>query len=164
MSNLNPNSTDKCVRAFRLAWWSYLVLLVLPFAIFAFVLWRPTDVGSLPKFAPVGNSWFLITMGYIALAVPAALFYRRHLFIDYGRGNVFEPRRYLIGMLTIWLALEVGIIAPIIGCFLTRSFLPGLLPAIVGFVFYISLWPNGKTMTSRHPGGNEDPEFYEEPR
>jgi len=149
--------------ALRAAWGAYAVLLVLPFPVFAVVIFSHSTVGMPPRIAHGVNRWFLLTMAYLAIGLPAALFYRRYLCSAYFRGNVVAPRQYLIGMLTVWLTLEVGMILPIIGCELTASFLPGLLPAIVAFMFFITLWPTGKMMVSR-VGDREDPQIYVEPR
>jgi hypothetical protein len=54
-------------------------------------------------------------------------------------------------------------ILQIVGCYVTGPFLPGLLPALVAFVFFITLWPNGDMLTS-HAGDSDDPEIHESSR
>lgn len=145
------------------AWWAYLVLLILPFVVFTVVLTMYLAPGVSPQPLAGVNRWFLITMAYLVVGIPAALFYRRHLCIAYYRGEVVTPRHCLTGMLTVWVTLEVGMIAPVIGCYLTASFMPGLIPAVAAFVVFITQFPTGRMMISR-VGDSDDPETYEMPR
>jgi hypothetical protein len=69
----------------------------------------------------------------------------------------------LFGMLAIWAALEFGGIIALLGCFVDHSLLPNLLPALVAFMFFVTLWPSGKSMV-RSIGNEEDAGVYEEPR
>jgi hypothetical protein len=147
----------------RAAWCAYLGLLILPFVLLAGVVKSRATSGM-----PLGSTqsmdrWFVLTMAYLMVAFPAALFYRRHLCSAYGQGKVVAPQKYLVGMLTVWLALEVGMIVPIVHCDVTSSFLPCLLPAILAFVFYMTLYPTGEMMTHR-TGARADPGIYEVPR
>jgi len=107
--------------------------------------------------------WFVLTLSYIALSVPVAFFWRGHLFKGYWSGQRVPPREYLIGMISIWLALSIGGLASVAGCIATRSMVPNMLPAVLAFVVYISLWPNGHSM-SRPLHDEHDPLDYEDPR
>ncbi len=73
------------------------------------------------------------------------------------------PRQYLKGMYVVWGALEVGGLLSLFGCVMSRSLVPGILPAIAAFVMFVVLWPNGRAMTCAG-GASDDPEKYEEPR
>ena len=66
-------------------------------------------------------------------------------------------------MLAIWSALEFGGIISLLGCFVEQSLLPNLLPALVAFMFFVTLWPSGKAMVSS-VGNAEDASVYEAPR
>jgi hypothetical protein len=147
----------------RDAWLAYLVMLMLPFAVLAVGIARLSGNGTTPTVGHHANRWFLLTMAYLAVAFPAALFFRRHLCIAYFRGEPVAPRHYLIGMLAVWLILEVGMILSIVGCYVSVSFFPGLLPAVLAFMFFVTLWPTGKMMVSR-VGASEDPQIYKPPR
>jgi hypothetical protein len=148
--------------ALRAAWVIYVVLLLVPLAVFGVVMVLSASRASSEPSHGV-NRWFLGTTAYLIVAVPAALFFRRHLIISYFQGGIVTPRHYLIGMLTLWLTLEIGMILPIIGCYVTASYMPGLIPAVVVLVVYMTQWPSGKTMTSG-AGECDDPELYEMPR
>jgi hypothetical protein len=154
---------DHRALALRTGWCAYLVLLVFPLALSAVVVFLRAGATGRRESAHDMNGWFLIAMAYLIVGIPAALFYRRHLCISYFRGSVVAPRQYLIGMLTVWLTLEFGMILSIVGCYVTTSFLPCLLPALLAFMFLITLWPNGRMMVS-HVGNSNDPQIYEEPR
>jgi hypothetical protein len=150
-------------QALRLAWCSWLILLSIPALVFLAVMWRMVggDLSALDGTA--SYRWFILTMVYLALIIPAAFFWRGHIFKAYSAGLPVAPRDYLKGMLTIWLATEIGGLLALIGCLVTNSLLPNLIPAMVAFMLFTPFWPSGRAMT--HPVGNEDdPERYEEPR
>jgi hypothetical protein len=149
--------------AMRIALPAYVVLLFFPLILLAVVYALYSHPGMSPRLGHGATTWFVLAMAYLAFAVPAALFYRRHVCAAYARGGMVAPRQYLQGMLTVWLTLEIGVVVPIVGCYVTGSFLPVLLPAAVAFVFLITLWPAGRMMIGRG-GASEDPETYQPPR
>ena len=154
---LNP------AQALKIAWLAWITLLALPALVFLAVLWRFLDDETLPADPALAQRWFLACMGYLAIAVPAAFFWRSREFKAYWDGQVVSPNRYLRGMLTIWIATEIGGLMALIGCFVTESMLPNLLPAMVAFILFTPFWPSGRAMT--HPvGADDDFESYEEPR
>jgi hypothetical protein len=108
-------------------------------------------------------TWFLASSIYLIIVVPISLFFRGRLFKAYESGHPIEPAKYLYGMLAIWTALEFGGIIGLLGCFVDHSLLPNLLPALAAFMFYVTLWPSGKSMV-RTIGNVEDASVYEEPR
>ncbi len=63
----------------------------------------------------------------------------------------------------MWGALEFGGIFSLLGCLVDHALLPNLLPALVAFMFYVTLWPSGRAMVSRM-GHHEDAGMYEEAR
>jgi len=73
-------------------------------------------------------------MAYLAVAVPAAFFWRSREFKGYWEGKCVSPNRYLRGMLILWLTIEVGGVVALVGCFVSGSLLPNLLPAMVAFM------------------------------
>jgi hypothetical protein len=150
-------------RAFRAAWFAYLALVTFPLALFVGVLWSIVGAGGTRGLPRAADPWFLSTMAYLAVAVPAALFVRARLCAAYARGDPVAPGRYLLGMSAVWASLEVGMILALAGCYATGSFLPGLVPAVVAFVFLAALWPNGEMLTGR-AGATEDPDGHEQPR
>jgi hypothetical protein len=163
MSEVISRYAERSRSAFRAAWVSYVALLMLPFVALAVVVWSNVNAGVPPRPPRGTDGWFLLTMAYVTVGVPAALLYRRRVCVAHAHGGVVAPRKYLAGMLSVWLALEGGMILPVVGCYVTGSFLPGLLPALVSFVFFVTLWPNGEMLTS-YAGDSEDPEIYREPR
>jgi hypothetical protein len=108
-------------------------------------------------------SWFLASSGYLLVVVPASFFLRGRLFKSYWTGHPIAPTKYLYGMLAIWSALEFGGIIALLGCFVDRNLLPNLLPALIAFMFFVTLWPSGRAMV-RSVGNAQDPEVYEQPR
>jgi hypothetical protein len=153
-SPLGPNS------ALRAAWLAYLILLMLPFPVLAAFIISHSNAGTSLRPPHDVSLWLVVTVAYLVVSLPAALFYRRHLCMAYFRGNAVAPRRYLIGMLVVWLCLDLGVLLSLVGCYETSSFLPCLLPAITAFVVFLALWPNGRMMVAR-VGNSDDPEFYE---
>jgi hypothetical protein len=149
--------------AMRFAWWSWLVLLLAPFVLFIFVAYRLMDETGVARNQPMANAWFIGTMIYLIIAAPLSFFWRSRLFRQYWKGKVVAPRAYLIGMISVWLVLEIGGIASMVGCLMSNSILPGMLPGVAAFMFFLPLWPSGHAMTSLNVGNAEDPERYKEP-
>ena len=149
-------------QALRLAWLSWLVLLGIPALLFLAVMW--TFIGDETHAdRALGERWFLVCMAYLAVAVPAAFFWRSREFKAYWEGKCVTPAHYLRGMLIIWLTLEIGGIMALVGCLVSQSLTPNLLPAMVAFMLFTPFWPSGRAMTN--PVGNDDDfEVYEEPR
>jgi hypothetical protein len=161
-----PNSeckTQLCVdSALQIAWWTWFVLLAMPFVVFIAVLWRLMDAEGAGN-NDLAQMWFVMSMLMLALGVPLAFFWRSRVFKGYWEGHVISPRDYLIGMSTIWIALEFCGLFALAGCLVTGTLLPNLLPALVAFMLFTPLWPNGHSMT--RPLTNErDPADYEDPR
>jgi hypothetical protein len=152
--------------ALRRAWVIWFALLGSPFVLFLVTVWHLTDeeVSSATPPAPaLARVWFLGSMAYLALVIPAAFFWRSRIFKAYWTGQVVGPRDYLKGMLTIWLALDIGGFVALAGCLISGRILPCLLPALVAFIIFVPLWPSGRAMT-RPVGNQDDPELYEDPR
>jgi hypothetical protein len=148
--------------ALRLAWATWVTLLIIPFLVFLGAVWAL--MGHEPAVAQRGSdTWFLGASAYLLVVVPISFFWRGRQFKSYWSGQPIEPRKYLYGMLGIWTALEFGGIISLLGCFVERGLLPNLLPALVAFMFYVTLWPSGRSMV-RRVGDLEDPGVYEEPR
>jgi hypothetical protein len=155
--------TISAARALRVAWISWIIMLVIPFFLSLAMIWRLAIVPSSDQSAMTGDAWFLTAMLYLLVVVPGAFFWRGHVFKAYWTGQPVTPERYLFGMLSIWVALVVGGVFSLIGCFVTNSPLPNLLPALVAFMFFVTLWPSGRAMIGT-VGDREDPQAYEEPR
>lgn len=148
--------------ALRLAWVTWAVFLVIPFFLFLSIVWilGMREEVTLP---PHRQTWFLGASAYLLVVVPLSFFWRGHMFKAYWSGQLIPPKKYLYGMLSMWAALVFGGIFSLLGCFADRSLLPNLLPALVAFMFYVTLWPSGRAMV-KHTGQSEDPGRYQEPR
>jgi len=90
-------------------------------------------------------------------------FWRGRIFKSYWSGQPIAPAKYLYGVLVPWTALEFGGIISLLGCFVDQALLPNLLPALLAFMFYVTLWPSGRSMV-RSMGDAEDAGLYEAPR
>jgi hypothetical protein len=148
--------------ALRIAWFCWLGFLALPFVLFLYVVWSLMDNNE-PRDLNAANGWFVASMVYLIVVVPLAIFWRSRLFRAYWTGECVSPKSYLIGMISVWLTLEIGGIFSLIGCLVTGSLLPNLLPALVTFMLFTPLWPSGRAMICS-TGNTDDPEAYEEPR
>jgi hypothetical protein len=157
------NSPMSVGTALRLAWATWVVLLVIPFFVFLAALWELMLHEDLVVTSRDRPTWFLAASIYLIVVVPIAFFFRGRMFKSYESGHPVEPIKYLYGMLAIWTALEFGGIISLLGCFINHSLLPNMAPALAAFMFYVTLWPSGKSMV-RHVGNVEDASIYEEPR
>lgn len=162
-SSLAAGGRMTAERALRLAWRGYVLMLLLPFVLFVAVMWRLMGNEMAIRSTPLGQNWFIVCMAYMLLAVPASFFWRSHVFKGYWRGKPVEPGRYLRGMLTMWVTIEIGGMLSLVACLVSGSLLPNLLPALLAFALFTPLWPSGYAMT-RPVGGADDPEVYAEPR
>lgn len=155
--------------ALSTAWRVWFAYLLVPFALFMAVVWKLASVNlantqSAQQASTHGSQiWFIATLVYMALVIPGTFFWRSRLFAGYWRGHHVHPREYLIGMISVWTAIEVGGLLALLGCFVTGSLLPNLLPAMLAFMLFTPLWPNGHAMT-RPLSNEQDPGEYEEPR
>jgi len=147
--------------AIRIAWVTWIALLILPFLVFLAMIWQTTIVPT-SEVSEKGIGWFLASCLYLLLVVPTSFFWQSHVFKSYYTGETVAPGQYLFGKLSVWIALEVGGLFALVGCFVNNSPLPNLLPALMAFMFFVTFWPNGRAMV-RHVGNSEDPGTYEEP-
>jgi hypothetical protein len=150
--------------ALRLAWTFWILFLVAPFFLFLHVTWELSSSTAPTTPLPMeSNHWFVASMAYLLVVVPVSFFARGHIFKAYWTGQPVTPGKYFSGMMSIWLALEIGGLFSLVGCLQSQQLLPDLLPALVAFMFFVTLWPSGRAMV-RHTGHLEDPQMYEEPR
>jgi hypothetical protein len=149
-------------RALHIARVTWLVMLVLPFAVFlGALLYMATEQ---PALAPSwSETWFVIALVYIALVVPAGFFVRARIYRKFWRGGVVTPREYLTGMLAVWGTLEFGGLFSLVGCLLNNHLMPNMLPAALCFVLFTPFWPSGLAMV-RPVGTQDDSTVFAHPR
>ena len=149
--------------ALRHAWAWYITLGFIPFATCLGVI-TALNFRDGPKAGlPLMSYWFIGSIIFLLVAGPIAFTIRSRLFRSYWHGEAVHPRTYLQGMLIVWLAFEFGGLLSLVGCLMTNSLVPCLMPAIASFMFFAFLYPNGRAM-ARPIGNTDDPEIYEEPR
>jgi hypothetical protein len=149
--------------ALRAAWYWYIALLFIPFLLFL-VLMISQGYRHVTAVNPTSrNAWFLAAILFLLVAAPASFVVRSRLFRSYWHGRGVSPRSYLLGMMIVWMTFEAGGIISLLGCMVTNSLVPNILPALAAFMFFTPLWPNGRAM-SRPVGQTDDPEIYSEPR
>lgn len=158
-----PDSGPSATLTLRRAWVIWFALLGSPSILLLVTVWKLMDEEASVASPAFARAWFLGSMAYLALVIPAAFFWRSRIFKAYWSGQVVAPRDYLKGMLTIWLALETGGVIGLIGCLLSGRALPCVLPALVAFIIFVPLWPSGGAMT-RPVGNEDDAELYADPR
>jgi hypothetical protein len=153
--------------ALRIAWVSYVIFAFLPFFLFVGVIVHAmnstTPVVDPLAFGSTAAKWCIGSLTYLAIGVPCAIFWRSHLFRAYWRGQRVAPSAYLHGMVAVWVALEIGGLLSLVGCLVSDSVMPGLLPAAVAGVLFAPFYPNGRAMVTTQ-GHSDDPESYQEPR
>jgi len=149
-------------QALRLAWMWWVALLLIPFFVFVGGLWVLTLTEGAQRPA-VAYGFFVASLVWMLVTVPGAFVLRNYCFKAYWAGRTVEPRSYLRGMLTIWLAPEIGGLLALVGVLLGRMWMPGLLPAAVAFMLFTPFWPNGRAMVAT-VGATEDDEVFRHPR
>lgn len=150
-------------RALWQAWLWWFTLLLLPFFALIVVLWTVMLRGHPNPNPTLGNLFFSISLAWMLVMIPGAFVLRNYIFRAYWDGSVVDPRSYLKGMITIWLAPEIGGLIALIGCLISQTLLPGLLAAAVAFMLFVPFWPNGSAMIE--PVGDvDDDEIFRHPR
>ncbi|MEX0652894.1 MAG: hypothetical protein WD534_00280 [Phycisphaeraceae bacterium] len=153
-------------RALRLAWIWWTVFLLTPAALFVIAMWwlvfAVGEEGA-AEHRLLGDVFFIASCIWLLVVTPAAFLLRYHLFKSYYEGRPVDPASYLKGMLTIWLAPEIGGIIALLGVLLSGSLLPGLLPAAVAFMLFTPFWPSGQAMVAR-VGAEDDEQVFRRPR
>lgn len=145
------------------AWITWFVMLTIPFLAFLGVMFHQIYGEGQVAAESTIRKWFVGSMIFCAVAVPLAFFIQGKVFKGYWKGQPVAPRDYLRGMFVIWLALELSGLVALLGCWMTGTMIPTMLPALVAFMLFVMFWPNGHAMTrplvSEHDGAD-----YEEPR
>jgi hypothetical protein len=172
MTNVNPTSSGRRAAAakltpraaLRVAWISWLVLLAVPFVIFQWAF-RAAMFAPAEQVRPdVADFFFWPVVLYVAIGVPAALFWRSRLLRPYWRGHAVPPRAYLVGMGTLWACLSFAGVLAGVACLLAKTLSPNVAPGAVALVLFLTLWPHGHPMVHPALGQTDDAEVYEEPR
>ena len=165
MTTLSPAHDERSPiskgTALRYAWWIWFTLLFVPAFVFIGVVYS-LNFGDQPARPQASTTWFLILMAYLLLGIPAAFFVRTRLFSSYYEGRPVPPLKYLIGAAIPWIVLEIGGLLSLFAVWYARSFTPNIIPAIVAFAFFVTMFPKGNAML-RPTGHAEDPEISEEP-
>lgn len=162
MADSVPTTQTCSIQAtLRRAWAWWLTLLVIPFAMFLTLLVY-LSLGP-AKNAAIGQMFFIASVAWLGIAVPASFFIRARYFRDYWAGGLCKPADYLRGTLAAWVTIEIGGLIALVGCFMSNSLTPNVLPAVVAFILFTPFWPSGEAMTM--PLGDEDdPEIMRHPR
>jgi len=146
----------------RLAWLWWVVLLLIPFVVFlGVVLSLLASRGEANE--SLANTFFILSLLWLAVTVPLAFALRSYCFRGFWEGRPVEPRSYLRGMVTVWLSMEIGGILALVGCWVSGTLMPCLLPAAVAFMLFTPFWPSGNAMEET-TGAEDDEQVFHYPR
>jgi len=162
VGHASPTSQSCAIQAaLRRAWAWWLALLVIPFVFFLSLLLY-LSLGPV-KDPFIARAFFVASVVWLGIAVPISFFIRARYFKDYWAGGLTKPADYLRGSLSVWVTIEIGGLISLIGCFMSNSLTPNVLPAVVAFVLFTPFWPSGEAMTHAL-GAEDDPEIMRHPR
>jgi hypothetical protein len=148
--------------ALRSAWLWWVVLLLVPFVVFLWVVLSLLVSEAAPN-ETLANTFFILSLAWLGVTVPLAFALRSYCFKAYWEGQPVEPHSYLRGMVTVWLSMEIGGLLALVGCWLSGTLMPCLLPAAVAFMLFTPFWPSGNAMVET-TGGEADEQLFHEPR
>lgn len=162
MSESSPTTETHLIQStLRRAWAWWLTLLLVPFILFLTLL---VYLSMSPAKNPeVGSSYVIASILWLGLGVPAGFMVRWRFFRDYWAGGLCKPADFLHGTLSAWIAIEIGGLISLIGCFVDNSLTPNIVPAVVAFIVFTPFWPSGEAMT-KALGRLDDPEIMRHPR
>jgi hypothetical protein len=132
--------------AIRWAWFFWVVLLVLPFLLLQLLVWHLLVTGEIARSNTDSNEWFVAALAYLVLIVPGSFFWRGYLFRDYWLNRPVTPRKYLVATIAVGLALGLGGTISMVGCLVTGSFMPNLIPALVALLLFALHWPRRRAI------------------
>ncbi len=160
---------DEAGLALRLAWLTYIGLALIPpaamIASIFVLLFTGNDLVSTSTRGSDnfwGMTWLVLGMTFIGIALPAAFYVRRMLWIEFYNGSVVKPSNYLKGWLVIWLPLVFAGVLGFVALALTKDF-GTVFISMMAFIVFLAMAPNGHAMT-RPVGDDDDPGTYEEPK
>ncbi len=149
-------------RALLYAWRTWITLLAIPFLLVLGLVWH-MGFGQVGTAGGNVTGWFFGAMIFIAVVIPASFFAREKIFSSYWTGQVVSPRKYLAGMVTVWIALDLAGIFCVLGSIMTESLMPNLIPSVILLLYFFTQWPMGRAMV-HSAGHEEDAQLYKEPR
>jgi hypothetical protein len=171
MSTITPSNVTPPARprvpltpeaAYRWAWRIWVALPIVPSFLAVYAIWTITRAAT-PGDDALARAWCVGTLVYLALAIPAAFFWRGHLFRGYATGDAVPPGNYLLGMSAVWFSMaSIGLLTAL-GCLVSKTLVPNLVIGVIVLLVYWTIWPTGEAL-ARRTGSPDDPEKSQEPR
>jgi hypothetical protein len=143
-----PRSLTSAVTALRLARLLWFLFLFTPFLAALWISARiPADRVPISRLAE--GRWFVVAMLYLVGIAPGTFFWRERMYSDHRTGPLTRPVKFLVGLVSIWLALLSSAILSFIGCIFMGTFLPNIIPAFFALMLFLMLWPTGRMIGHR---------------
>ncbi len=139
--------------------WAALLGGTVAFAVVVAVLINKPDSNNIVNNDSL-NILFIMSIVLPILTIPIGLFARGQVFKRNWQGDVITPQGYVTGNVIAWACCEAPIFFSLIVCLMARTFWPYVIPAGVGWLVMLLLWPNGRAMFS-HNADNDNP--YRQP-
>ena len=142
-SNMDPK---RALLTARVIWAALLAGQVILLIVVTMMMGKVTGVGP-----AVINSLHFSSVGFLILAVPAAMFVRNQTYKKNWVGNRVTPQGYLRGNLILWAACEGASLLSLIVTLLAGALMPFVIPSAFSLAVLVVNFPNGAPMNPVEP-------------
>lgn len=139
-----PMSRLTQASALTLAWGVWAAMVLVPLVLLGIASSRA--LGDEAASGSGATALFALSVLWLIVATPGALVLRSHCFATVWEGRAVEPHSYMKGVLTVWGAIEVGLLLAAASCLAGGSLLPGGAPALVGLMILLLTFPSGRAI------------------
>jgi hypothetical protein len=148
-SSQGPSDPDKALGIMRLIWGALLAGQLIFGAIVVVLIGM--DMFD-PAEPPLPWVLLITAAAVLVTAVPVALIVRRRIYNQGLEEETVKPQAYMTGNIVVWAAVESVTLLSLVGCIVSASLMPSIIPGVFAVALFLMLRPDGRAM--RPGGGN----------
>jgi len=131
--------------AWQRAWLSFWVILLVPIVILMFAVSVISDPTNTARDG-VSMLFGVLSVAWLAGTLPMAIWIRSYVFRAGWQGEPVDPESYLRGLVTIWTASGFGALLASIGCLVSHTLMPCVLPLGLALMIMCLITPRREAM------------------